>query len=79
MDPLQLISENKAVCCFNLIWFFEQHERLGRFVNDMMANMEWKAPYIGHEFPFEDAKEALRFFQGGTNIGKIVLKLPPPQ
>jgi alcohol dehydrogenase len=75
LDPLTMMAENKSVMSFNLIWLYEEVETLQPLVDQMMK-FAWKEPYVGHVYPFEKAPDALRFFQQGTNLGKIVLSVP---
>ncbi len=59
---------------FNLIWLWEQADRLPR-AYDHLARFVERPPLIGRRFPFADAPAALRYFQSGESIGKIVLEV----
>jgi alcohol dehydrogenase len=61
---------------FNLIWMWDKLEELSNYLKEVLA-MDLKPPFIGREFPFEDAQEALSYFRSGKSIGKIVLKVKP--
>ncbi|MBR32686.1 MAG: hypothetical protein CMN77_15390 [Spirochaetaceae bacterium] len=75
IDPLEMISSNRSVMGFNLIWLYSQVDRLKTLYDDMMQ-IKWKAPYIDQMFPFEKAPEALEYFKQGQNRGKVLLELP---
>jgi NADPH:quinone reductase-like Zn-dependent oxidoreductase len=74
LDPLRMMAENRSVMAFNLIWLWEQANRLSRMY-DRLALLVQKPPYIGRRFPFADALAALRYFQSGESIGKVVLEV----
>ncbi|MCP5053454.1 MAG: zinc-binding dehydrogenase [bacterium] len=74
LDPLEMINRNRGVMCFNLIWLWEKVEQLRGLITDLWK-LDLPAPYVGHEFPFEEAVEALSQFQSGGTMGKVVLKV----
>ncbi|MCE9499875.1 MAG: medium chain dehydrogenase/reductase family protein [Leptospira sp.] len=74
IDPLSMISENKSVMGFNLIWLWEKAEEFSEMIDKIKA-LNLKPPHIGRIFSFEDAIEALNFFKTGKSTGKIVLKI----
>lgn len=78
LDPLSMISTNKSVMAFNLIWLYENTEDVGRLFHDLMnaAAEGMSAPHIGLCVPFADAVEALRTFQSGATVGKCLLRCP---
>lgn len=74
LDPLAMISANRALLAFNLIWLWERTERLPA----AWAGLERLAPrppHVGAVLPFDRAPEALRLLQGGGTIGKVVLEV----
>lgn len=74
LDPLAMISDNRSLMAFNLIWLWDRADRLP----DAYAALERLAPHpphVGASFPFERAPEALRLLQGGGTIGKVVLEV----
>ncbi|MFQ5739506.1 MAG: zinc-binding dehydrogenase [Acidobacteriota bacterium] len=74
LDPLNMISENKSLMAFNLIWLWDRIDLLRRLYTDL--SQELKAPpYIGRRFPFSQAVRALRYLQSGHSVGKVVLEL----
>jgi alcohol dehydrogenase len=74
LDPLRMVSENKSVMAFNLIWFWEQVDRLPR-AYDELSRFVRKPPLIGRRFSFADAPAALRYLQSGESVGKVVLEV----
>lgn len=75
IDPLEMISSNKSVMGFNLIWLYSQVDLLKDLYEDMMS-IKWKPPVIDRVFPYEKAPEALEYFKQGQNRGKVLLELP---
>lgn len=75
IDPLQMISENKSLLAFNLIWLWDRIDFLRDMFDDMMK-LPWKSqpPLVGRVFAFEEVPEAMRFFQSGKSVGKVVIK-----
>ena len=74
LDPLRMISENRSVMAFNLIWLWDRVERLpGAY--DQLAPLMIRSPFIGRRFRFSEAPAALGFLQSGQSIGKVVLDL----
>jgi len=74
LDPLEMISANRSLIAFNLIWLWEQVDRvpagienLGRYSRD--------PPHVGLRVPFDRAPEAMRALQAGATVGKVVLEL----
>ena len=73
IDPLKLPGENKSLMGFNLIHLYERTELMHQMLERLQA-LQLKPPYIGHIFPFEAIQEAIRLFQQGKTVGKVVVK-----
>jgi alcohol dehydrogenase len=73
-DVMDMISDNRSVMAFNLIWLWDQVELMKELLRDMMA-VEITPPHVGHEFAFEDAHAAIDCLRSGNTIGKVVLLL----
>lgn len=73
-DVMDMISDNKSVMAFNLIWLWEQVDYLTQLIQDMQT-IEITQPYVGHEFDFNDAKAAIECLRQGNTIGKVVLNV----
>jgi len=74
LDPLRMIAENKSVMAFNLIWLWEQVDRLPQ-AYDQLSRFVQRPPLVGRRFSFADAPAALRHLQSGESIGKVVLEV----
>jgi synaptic vesicle membrane protein VAT-1 len=72
LDPLAMISANRSMMAFNLIWLWERAERLPEGYAALERLLP-RPPHVGARFPFERAPEAMRLLQGGGTIGKVVL------
>lgn len=72
LDPLKMMSENKSVMAFNLIWMFDKVEKMESLFQELQA-LNLKAPLIGQTFDFENAQAALRKLQSGSTVGKVVI------
>ncbi|CAG8443074.1 17866_t:CDS:2 [Acaulospora morrowiae] len=77
VDPLKLVGDNKSLLGFNLIYLYGNEERLGQ-IFDRLQELELDPPYVGHEFDFDDAVEALTLMRSGKSVGKIVLNAAVP-
>ena len=73
-DVMDMISANKSVMAFNLIWLWEQQERM-RVLLEELQQMELPPPHVGHRFPFSDAHRALDCLRSGKSTGKVVLEI----
>jgi alcohol dehydrogenase len=73
VDPLAMISQNRALLAFNLIWLFHAADRLPRAYADL-ERLAPRAPHVGARVPFDRAPEALRLIQTGGTIGKVVIE-----
>lgn len=72
-DVMDMISSNRSVMAFNLIWLWEQREEM----RALLAELEQVAlppPLVGHRFPFDDAHAALDLLRSGRSVGKVVLE-----
>jgi alcohol dehydrogenase len=74
LDPLAMISANRSLMAFNLIWLWDHAERLPEAYRQLEA-LAPLPPHVGAVVPFERAPEAMRLLQGGATIGKVVLEV----
>jgi alcohol dehydrogenase len=74
IDPLRLPTQNKSLMGFNLIYLYEQTEMMHAMLRHLQA-LQLKPQHIGHVFPFEKMHEAVRLFQRGETVGKVVVTL----
>jgi NADPH:quinone reductase-like Zn-dependent oxidoreductase len=74
IDPIRMVSANRSVMGFNLIWLWEEVDRLaGAYA--ALAPYIRRPPYIGRRFAFGEAPAAMRYLQSGSSIGKVVLEV----
>jgi len=74
IDPINMVSANRSVMGFNLIWLWEEADRLPEAYRGLAPYIT-RPPYIGRRFPFGEAPAALRYLQGGGSVGKVVLEI----
>ena len=74
VDPLSLSNINKSVMGFNLIYLWDRPDEL-REMSEKILKMNLKKPHIGKVYSFENLIDALRYFQTGKSIGKVVVKI----
>lgn len=74
IDPLKLISDNKSVMGFNLIWLYEKKELLAETLCQMEKHPVGR-PRVGHIYSFDNMREAISLFQSGKTTGKVVINI----
>jgi NADPH:quinone reductase-like Zn-dependent oxidoreductase len=74
IDPLRMMSSNRSVMAFNLIWLWDRVDRLVGLYEPMAAVLR-TPPLVGRAFPFGQAPDALRWMKTGESVGKIVLEV----
>jgi NADPH:quinone reductase-like Zn-dependent oxidoreductase len=74
IDPLQMMSDNRSVMGFNLIWLWEQAALLPDACDRIDALIPSPAE-IARVVPFGHAPDAMRHLQSGATIGKVVLEV----
>jgi len=74
IDPLQLPNTNRAILGFNLIWLYENVEKMHRMIRNM-EEFDLPKPRIGHQFSFEQLPNALRTLRDGKTTGKVVVNV----
>jgi synaptic vesicle membrane protein VAT-1 len=77
LDPLAMISLNRGLLAFNLIWLWEAVERVPQ-AYAALAALELPAPTIGARHGFAQAREALLELKSGRTVGKSVLVVDRP-
>ncbi|WP_287962739.1 zinc-binding dehydrogenase, partial [Alcanivorax sp.] len=73
-DVMDMISSNRSVLAFNLIWLWEQKKEMQTLLQEL-AEVTIAPPHVGHQFDFTQAHEALALLQSGRTIGKVVLTI----
>ena len=74
IDAQDLAEVNKMVSGFNLIYLYEKKELLHRLLGEI-KDLNIAKPHVGHTFPFTKLLDAIRLFQTGKTIGKVVIEL----
>jgi len=74
LDPQKMIEENKSVMGFNLIWLYEQEELMNEAL-DGLNKLNIGKPFVGHAFKFDQMHQAIKLFQSGKTVGKVVVNL----
>jgi alcohol dehydrogenase len=74
LDPLAMISQNRGLLAFNLIWLWGQAERLPEAMRASLALIP-EPPRIGAVHRFAAAHEALQALQSGKTTGKLLLRI----
>jgi alcohol dehydrogenase len=67
-----MVETNRGVLGFNLIWLYQRTQLMHQLLQDISA-LELPPPHVGHLFPFAQLPDAVRFFQTGKNVGKVVV------
>ncbi len=74
IDPLVLPNKNRSILGFNLIWLYEQVEKMHQLLQEI-EKYDLGRPLIGHHFGFAELPDAIRLFQTGNTRGKIVIEI----
>ncbi|GAA4297392.1 medium chain dehydrogenase/reductase family protein [Nibribacter koreensis] len=72
IDPLKLPTENKSLMGFNLIYLYEQTDLMHQLLRELQA-LDLAPQHIGHVYPHQDMQKAIRLFQRGKTVGKVVV------
>ena len=75
LDPLAMISANQSFIGFNLIWLWEEVDRMPGAIAGLTHHAGKRRPHVGERLPFDRAPEAMRLLQSGSTIGKVVLEV----
>lgn len=74
IDPLQMVSDNRSVMGFNLIWLWDRVEKLVEGF-EALDTLITEPPLVSRRVAFADAPAAMRHLQSGESIGKVVLEV----
>ncbi len=74
IDPLAMISANRSMMGFNLIWLWDRHDELAAGWDALNAMLD-VPPVIGRRFPFAEIPAAMRYLQSGESVGKVVAEV----
>ena len=76
-DVMEMISSNRSVLAFNLIWLWEQKGKMQALLEGLQT-IPLPPPHVGYRFAFEDAHAALALLRSGQSVGKVVLEASNP-
>lgn len=74
VDPLSLSDTNRSVMGFNLIYLWDKPDYMKKIL-ETIKSYNLQKPYIGKIFNFNELPAALKHFQSGKTIGKVVIKI----
>jgi alcohol dehydrogenase len=74
VDPLSLSDTNRSVMGFNLIYLWDNPNYM-KSILQIIKNSNLENPYVGVTFNFDELPAALKHFQSGISIGKVVIKI----
>jgi len=74
VDPLSLTDTNCSVMGFNLIYLWNKPGEMKRLIK-IIFDMNLRKPYVGNIFTFDKLPDALRLFQSGKTVGKVVVRI----
>lgn len=74
VDPLSLSDKNKSVMGFNLIYLWNKVSMMKKYLN-IILEMNLPKPFIGEVYDFKDLLTAVKKFQSGQTVGKVVVKV----
>jgi alcohol dehydrogenase len=74
IDPLRLPTQNKSLMGFNLIYLYEQTEMMHQMLDELQA-LDLAPQHVGHVFSFNEMHQAIRLFQRGETVGKVVVRV----
>jgi len=74
LDPTRMIEWNKSVMGFNLIHLYDNKDYFSNYLT-RLTELDIGKPFIGGTYEFKDLIKAVRYFQTGKTIGKVVVKV----
>lgn len=74
IDPHSMITENKSLLAFNLIWMYEKADLMWEMM-EQIQKLDLPAPYVGHTYRFDQLPDAIRMFKSGKTMGKVVVEV----
>jgi alcohol dehydrogenase len=72
IDPLRMISDNKSVMGFNLIWLWNNIDILAGYMKEIM-NTKPNPQKVGLVMQWNELHNALNIFRSGKTVGKVVI------
>jgi len=69
-----MIELNKGILGFNLIYLYEKAELMHALLQEL-SQLDLGKPIVGQEFEFDNLPEAIKVFQSGKTMGKVVVNV----
>ena len=74
IDPQKMIELNKGILGFNLIYLYEKADLMHALLQEL-SQLDLGKPIVGQEFEFDNLPEAIKVFQSGKTMGKVVVNV----
>ena len=74
IDPQSMSEINKGILGFNLIYLYERVPLMHSLIEEL-KDLDIGKPHVGHVFDFPNLVDAIKLFQTGQTIGKVVVKV----
>ena len=74
IDPQSMSEINKGILGFNLIYLYERTPLMHSLIAEL-KDLDIGKPHVGHVFDFPNLVDAIKLFQTGQTIGKVVVKV----
>lgn len=74
IDPQSMSEVNKGILGFNLIYLYERTALMHQLIAELQ-DLNIGQPHVGHTFEFDHLVEAVKLFQTGKTIGKVVVRV----
>ena len=74
IDPQKMIELNKGILGFNLIYLYEKAELMHTLLQEI-AGLDLGKPIIGEQFDFDNLPDAIKTFQSGKTMGKVIVNI----
>ena len=69
-----MIELNKGILGFNLIYLYEKADLMHALLQEL-SQLDLGKPIVGQEFEFDNLPEAIKVFQSGKTMGKVVVNV----
>jgi alcohol dehydrogenase len=73
LDPLAMIHLNRSVMGFNLIWMWDQKQKLKMMMSEI-DKLSLNPPLIGNVYGWNDVQNAIHTFKTGSTYGKQIIR-----
>lgn len=74
LDPTRMIEWNKSVMAFNLIHLYDKKHYFKHYLTEI-GELDIGKPHIGETYSFSELIKAVRFFQTGNTVGKVIIQV----